>query len=413
MDARQGATKIVKTLVDAGYTAYFAGGWVRDYIMKHPSDDIDIATDAPPEIILQLFPHTILVGLAFGIVIVVMDGHQYEVATFRKDVSYADGRRPEKIELSTAQEDAFRRDFTINGMFYDPISDRILDFVSGREDIERGIIRTIGSPHERFAEDRLRMVRAIRFASRFGFAIDIETQRAIQAHADTLFPAVAMERIFQEFNKMSKFSRFDQAIVEMQRLGLLPVIFPALQNIAVETIQERISHFEKFPKGSPAVLYLMELFPDTPLDELLELCQYLKTSGQEGKLVEFAYRGKQLLSKEEEEPHTIESVEWTRFYADRFFHTCFDAITARYPEKERSELILRHQQRRERLLPHIQRMMEKKPLVTASILQDYGILPGITMGNLLKEAEKLSIQYDIHDPAEVVSMLKNTPLWPR
>ncbi len=121
MEAQKYATEVVKKLKKAGYIAYFAGGWVSDYLLKHPSSDIDIATDAPTQIILDLFPQTILVGLSFGVVIVIIDGHQFEVASFRKDISYSDGRKPEQIEFSTPQEDANRRDFTINGMFYDPI----------------------------------------------------------------------------------------------------------------------------------------------------------------------------------------------------------------------------------------------------------------------------------------------------
>jgi len=127
------ARAIVTKLVRTGYIAYFAGGWVRDYVMGHPSEDIDIATNASPAEIMDLFPHTILVGLAFGVVIVVIEGHQFEVATFRKDVGYLDGRHPSGIEMSTPQEDALRRDFTINGMFYDPLEEVIHDFVQGGE----------------------------------------------------------------------------------------------------------------------------------------------------------------------------------------------------------------------------------------------------------------------------------------
>ena len=179
-DAFKHAKSIVAKLSRAGYTAYFAGGWVRDYVMGHPSEDIDIATNAAPAEIMDLFPHTILVGLAFGVVIVVIEGHQFEVATFRKDLQYIDGRHPQGIEMSTPREDALRRDFTINGMFYDPLEEVIHDFVHGQEDIRLGIIRTIGNPHERFFEDRLRMLRAFRFSSRFSFSIDPETQEAIQ-----------------------------------------------------------------------------------------------------------------------------------------------------------------------------------------------------------------------------------------
>lgn len=139
---------IVDTLSKAGFIAYYAGGWVRDLLLQHPSDDIDIATNAPPETIQALFPHTVPLGIAFGIVLVIIDHHGYEVATFRKDIDYKDGRRPNRIEFATAMEDAKRRDFTINGMFYDPLEEKILDYVGGQEDLQKKIIRAIGNPHK-------------------------------------------------------------------------------------------------------------------------------------------------------------------------------------------------------------------------------------------------------------------------
>src|SRR6185437_5720237 len=169
MEMYEVATHIVKRLVEAGHLAYFAGGWVRDFLLNHPSDDIDIATSASVEEIQALFPKTIPVGIAFGIVIVVEKGHQFEVATFRKDRGYVDGRRPTGIDPASPEEDAQRRDFTLNGMFYDPLQKKVLDFVSGQEDLKKGIIRAIGNPHERFLEDRLRMMRAVRYGTRFGF----------------------------------------------------------------------------------------------------------------------------------------------------------------------------------------------------------------------------------------------------
>jgi poly(A) polymerase len=413
MGVRACATEIVSTLVRAGYIAYFAGGWVRDFIMKHPSDDIDIATSAPPEKIIELFPHTIKVGLAFGIVVVVLKGHQFEVATFRKDIGSVRGRYPEKIELSNPQEDALRRDFTINGMFYDPLKDSIYDYVHGREDIQSKVIRTIGDPHDRFIEDRLRMIRAIRFAARFGFTIDPATWQAIKENAHTLFPSVAMERVWQEFNKMAKSPRFDWAIMEMHRTGILGVIFPALKDLPIRAIEDRVAFFNQFPKGAPVILYLIELFPETALEELLELCQYLRTSVHEGKLVEFAHKGKVLLEQEETKPHGIAGIEWAYFYAHRMFPTAFDVIAARYPEEKRGVIIERHQKRRERLLPHVQRLVEKKPLVTAAILQDYGIPPGKMMGELLRAAEHAAITHDIHEAELVIELLKELPLWPK
>ncbi len=411
MTSQEDAFFIVETLSKAGYIAYFAGGWVRDFLLKHPSDDIDIATNAPPEVVMSLFKNTVPVGIAFGIVIVVIKGHPYEVASFRRDIEYIGGRRPEKIELSTPQEDAYRRDFTINGMFYDPLQDVIIDYVHGKEDLARGVIRTIGSPHERFAEDRLRMVRAIRFASRFGFEMDPETQHAIQVHANTLFPAVAMERVWQEFHKMAKFPGFDFALVEMHRLGLLSVIFPALENLELEMIQQRVANFKAFPKETPTILYLMELFPNLSLKELLQLCEYLKTSGHEGSILEFAHKGRTLLEKEEIAPEQIETPEWVKFYADRFFQAYFNTIATGYSKEQKEEILQRHQKRHEALKPHIKRVVEKKPLVSAAVLQAHGILPGKKMGALMKEAEQIAIKYDLHDPEEVIALLKQNPLW--
>lgn len=413
MDVRKKATDIVRTLVNAGYIAYFAGGWVRDYIMKHPSEDIDIATNAPPEVVLSLFPHTVLVGIEFGTVIVVIEQHAFEVTSFRRDIGYENGRKPEKIELATPEEDALRRDFTINGMFYDPLNDIIYDYVHGREDIELGLVRTIGDPHERFAEDRLRMIRAIRFASRFNFKIDEQTQQAILQHAETLLPAVAMERVWQEFNKMAKFPRFDRAVIDMHRLGLLSVIFPVLETTKLHDIQSHVSTFEQFSEESPVILYLMELFPETPLKELIEMCRYLRTSTQDLKIVEFVHKGKQLLQKEEKNPDTVSAQEWGYFYADKFFLTCFDAMLTRYSPEQRKFLYEFNMKRRKALDPHIQRIIERTPLVTAAMLQKLGIIPGKLMGSLLKEAENIAFSRDLHEAEDVIAILKESSYWPK
>ena len=172
---------------------------------------------------------------------------------------YVDGRHPQGIEMSTPLEDALRRDFTINGMFYDPLEEVIHDYVIGQEDIRLGLIRTIGNPHERFFEDRLRMLRAFRFSARFGFAIDFETQEAIRENADQLFPAVAMESVWQEFNKMVAYPRFDQALIEMHRLTLLDVIFPEITDMHIKELRQKIQHFHLFPSPCPTILYLMEI----------------------------------------------------------------------------------------------------------------------------------------------------------
>ncbi len=163
---------------------------MRDLLLHKSSHEIDIATSAPPHIIQHLFPRTVAVGIQFGVIVVVLEGINFEVTTFRKDHPYQDGRHPEGVDYSTPEKDAERRDFTINGMFYDPLTEIIYDFVGGKEDLKRKVIRAIGNPHARFAEDRLRMIRAVRFAARLGFEIESETAKAIEEHAHHLFPAV-------------------------------------------------------------------------------------------------------------------------------------------------------------------------------------------------------------------------------
>lgn len=411
MDARHYATEIVKKLVAHGHTAYFAGGWVRDYLMGHPSSDIDIATDAPPEKILDLFPHTILVGLAFGVVIVVIQGHQFEVSTFRKDIEYLNGRTPEKIELSTPEEDAKRRDFTINGMFYDPLADEIHDFVHGLEDIKRGIIRTIGIPQERFMEDRLRMIRAIRFSSRFGFPIEQKTQEGIIENADTLFPAVAMERVWQEFCKMALGPNFDHALIELHRLGLLPVIFPSLKHVHLRDIKEHVKAIPRFPKKTPPVASLLELFPFASLEEIQETLITLRCSNQELKLSEFMLNAKAFLNRVEK--IKVSDVELAHYYAHPDSELGLNVFAAHLQSPEDLVFLKKHKLIKERLKAHVERISLKKPLITGAMLKEMGVVPGVQMGKLLKEAEGLAITHDLHHEQSILKLLVQSQHWPK
>lgn len=405
MDALIHATQIVKKLQKAGHMAYFAGGWVRDYIMGHPSEDIDIATSAVPKEIMNIFSSTILVGLAFGVVIVVVEGHQFEVATFRKDLHYVDGRRPESIVLpGTPQDDAYRRDFTINGMFYDPLTHQIHDYIHGQEDIKRGVIRTIGDPHERFFEDRLRLLRAFRFAARFGFTIDVETQQAIVENADRLFPAVAMERIWQEFNKMSLYPRFDQALVDMHRLSVLEVIFPELKLLHLNDLRHLVSSYAHFPPNCPPIFYLMELFPSTQLEQKIEIAKRIKASNRDLKLLEFF----DLLAetvKRDQEKGLIDKYPWVSLFANKQCQLCLEVIAARYSSSRRQAFLDQYAALFQQLKEHVRRVEEGKPLVSAALLLEKGVLPGKQMGILLKEAEKIAVSDDYQDPEPVLNKL--------
>ena len=377
--------------------------------MGHPSDDIDIATDAPPQAVLDLFPQTILVGLAFGVVIVVLGGHQFEVSSFRRDLEYLNGRKPESIELSNPQEDALRRDFTINGMFYDPLEDKIYDYVQGIDDLRKGIIRSIGDPFERFFEDRLRMIRAIRFSSRFGFPIDLNTQEAIIENAETLFPAVAIERVWNELVKMSKYPRFEHAIIEMHRLGLLSVIFPTLKNAHLNDIRHYMRRFfPYFPKEAPPIVYMMDLFPHFTSSQLWDLCLYLRTSIKDAKLVKFIYEGNALLSHDQ----ILKDVDWVNFYAHPDSKLCLELSASHLSEDEKLAFILKHQANQNRLAEHIQRAIQKKPVIQADLLKSHGIQEGKLMGVLLKTAEEIAIQHNLHHPEDVLPLLQKSVHWP-
>jgi len=224
--ARSAALKVVNTLRASGFTAYFAGGCVRDMLMERTPVDYDVATNATPEQISRLFPKTVQVGAAFGVVRVIIRNQQVEVATFRRDFDSKDGRHPVSVEFCDAAEDAKRRDFTINGMFLDPASDRIIDYVKGQEDIEHRLIRAIGDPAKRFQEDYLRMLRAARFASVLNFKIEENTATAIRKLAP-MIAKISNERIQQELSRLlTESPRAGDGLALLHNLKLLHVILP-------------------------------------------------------------------------------------------------------------------------------------------------------------------------------------------
>ena len=219
------ATRIVRRLRDAGHEAFFAGGCVRDRLLGREAHDIDVATSARPEEVQKLFPRTVAVGAQFGVIVVLEDGAEFQVATFRADGAYIDGRRPESVTFTTAEGDAHRRDFTVNGLFYDPIDNKILDYVGGEADLKAGIIRCIGSPADRFQEDKLRLLRGVRFAAVLGFRFDPATWAALREMAPSI-RAVSAERIRDELAKIfahpSRVHGFDL----LDESGLLEVLLP-------------------------------------------------------------------------------------------------------------------------------------------------------------------------------------------
>jgi len=226
-DEEKYAIEIVKKLQNSGFEAYFAGGAVRDELLGLSAHDIDIATSAKPEEIKKLFPDSYDRGKIFGVVAVKLDKSEFEVATFRNDIGIADHRRPKKIEFTNPKEDAQRRDFTINGLFYDPVKGEIIDFVEGIKDLKRKTIRFIGNPEERIEEDYLRLLRAVRFAARLGFAIESLSKEAIKKNAQKI-SEISVERIRDEVSLILQGKNRDWAIIELDTLGMLNELLPEM-----------------------------------------------------------------------------------------------------------------------------------------------------------------------------------------
>lgn len=388
------ALEIVRTLNQAGFIAYYAGGWVRDFLLNHPSDDIDIATNAPPETIQALFTRTVPIGIAFGIILVIIEDKQFEVATFRQDLDYQDGRRPSRVEFTTAEEDAKRRDFTINGMFYDPLTEQILDFVQGREDLKAKIIRAIGNPHQRIREDRLRMIRAIRLACRFGFEIEPATETAIRAHAKELFPAVAIERIWQEFEKGHAFHKLFEMLLSLHEFGLLEAIFPEIDPHAV---REQLLPTQLYPEEAPVIASLLPLFPHASLDQQMAICQKLKLSKKELQFVTFLHNARKT------PPQDL--FGWAHFYADLWGKVALQIIAAHKSPQDRTQFLITHEKQMHHLRRFVDRIQSKNPVVKSTDLLKAGVAPGKEMGRLLLEAEKISINEQIEDPDPILKRL--------
>ncbi len=292
--AFQFAKRVVERLQSSGYVAYFAGGCVRDAWMGNPASDYDVATDAKVEQVIELFGprNTLAIGAAFGVACVhgKLEGQrqQVEVATFRSDGLYSDGRRPDWVTFSSPEEDAKRRDFTINGMFYDPVAGQLKDFVGGKEDLRLGKLRAIGVAEERFSEDKLRMLRAVRFAARFGFEIESETAEAIRRHASEI-TQVSGERIGVEMEKLLETSRPRWGMQVLWELGLLRYLWSPLASRWDETPSRRTYDwlvFDSIPPGSSVATFLAAGVDGEP--ELTDLQQAWKLSNERTLTASFA-----------------------------------------------------------------------------------------------------------------------------
>jgi poly(A) polymerase len=266
-DIRQQAVEIVRKLKREGFEAYFVGGCVRDFIRNVPPDDFDIVTSAHPEQVMAIFPRTVAVGAKFGVVAVIIGSHPYEVATFRSDDVYIDGRRPSGVHFSTSLEDVLRRDFTVNGLLMNPETKEVIDHVGGLDDIEKKIIRTIGDPDKRFNEDYLRILRSVRFAANLNYEIAPATKDAIEKSAAKI-KQISAERLQAELNKILTRTGARRGFELMAEMQLLPEILPEVDCLR-GVLQPPLFH----PEGDvwQHTLMMLDLLPGS--GKLANNCQ--------------------------------------------------------------------------------------------------------------------------------------------
>ncbi len=402
--AREHALESVRKLQAAGYQALWAGGCVRDLLLGRPPKDYDIATSATPEQIRAVFGRrrTLAIGQAFGVICLILPrgAGQIDIATFRRDAAYSDGRHPDQVTFSTAEEDARRRDFTINGLFYDPLKDEILDYVGGREDLRAGRIRAIGDPQARFAEDKLRLLRAVRFAAIFEFHLEEATRQSICQQACEL-SVVSAERIREELRQMLVHPQRRRAVELLDICHLLPVVLPEAPSPAgPERWNPMQRMLEQLGAASfPVVLAVLVRRPEpsASLRKLPVIAQRLRLTRQEQRLLTFLWKNETAVRHARRWP-------WPRLQriliepASREL-LGYARVVAQVLDGHTEEIDFCEQQR---LLPEDQ--LNPPALLTGADLRRAGVPPGPVYARVLEAVRDAQLEGRIHNADQAIQL---------
>lgn len=437
MSLRDTATEIVRRLQSAGHSAHWVGGCVRDYLLGREPQDYDVATSAVPEQIESLFSRTIPVGRKFGVIIVLENDHQFQVATFRAEADYQDGRHPEHVTFADAKADASRRDFTVNGLFYDPVAKQLHDWVGGEVDLRAKLLRTIGSPEERFAEDHLRLLRAVRFAAQLDFRIEEKTFAALKANAPKI-RSVSAERIREELMKLFRPPHAARGLDLLRDSGLLQKILP---EIAAMITCEQSPDFH--PEGTVYnhVRMMLEQLPadaspTLPWAALLHDVAKPVTASLDAQTGSIHFYGHEKIGAEMAEA-LLQRLKFPRKQIEEIctavlYHMQFKDVTQMRKSTLR-RMILRETFPLEielhkldclgshRMLDHYEFMLQqareleqqpqiRPPLVTGDDLMALGVQPGPRMGELLAEVREKQLQDELKTKDEALEWLKNSKL---
>ncbi len=387
MTNRRAAITIVERLREAGFTALLAGGCVRDMLLKRRPKDYDVATDARPEQVMSLFPRTLKVGAKFGVVIVLARCAQVEVATFRSEAGYEDGRHPDEVAFTDAASDAARRDFTINGMFFDPIEEKVIDYVEGQADLERRIVRTIGDPDERFGEDYLRMLRAIRFSTQLEFAIEPETFAAIGRNAPQIVK-ISGERIATELEATLVHPNRHQGASMLLESGLAGELFAGLPDAQR---RQGPAVLERLRKRVDFGLALAAFFSACPAETGLEACQVLKLSRRQSRHLRFLLTHRGRLLDDEMALAALKRLLAQPYYRDLYE---LERATQKAAGNESALAALARLRRRVDSLRGVN--VSPPPLLSGHDLIRLGARPGPQVGQLAEELYVAQLEEHLH-----------------
>lgn len=387
--ASQAALFVTDLLTRRGHQALLAGGCVRDMLMGLDSSDYDVATSARPDQVAEIFHRVLMVGAQFGVAIVLYKGQQVEVATFRSETAYSDGRHPDQVSYSDPRQDALRRDFTINGMFYDPVESRVIDYVGGTDDLRAGIVRTIGNPDRRFEEDYLRMLRGPRFAVRFDFTLESRTAEAIARHAANI-TSISGERILDELTKMLSRDSAARAVEQLHRLGLLEHICPGLYD-PPERFERGLRRMGLLPVRDDATLNLAALLAELPAKAINQRCRHWGAGNDLRKKLTFLAGRLNDWARAAD----LDLAAFKRLAAGEHFQDLLHLWRAQEQlETGRDE---RTRAVADRLAALDPASIDPPPLIDGSDLKDMGLAQGPKIGRILKEIRDLQLAEQITD----------------
>jgi len=393
MTNKQVAIQIIKRLRRNGFQALLAGGCVRDMLLGQRAKDYDVATDAQPKDVIGLFRRTLKVGAKFGVIIVLVEDRQVEVATFRTETDYADGRHPGAVKFANAAEDASRRDFTINGMFYDPLQKEVIDYVDGQADLRAKIVRTIGRPAERFSEDYLRMLRAVRFSTQLGFAIEPLTWSAICSNATKIIKvsgeriSIELEGILINPNRVTGASMlFDS--------GLAEAVFPGLSSKQRKTAIEVLGQLRK---KVDFALALACFLAGCQTEFAIDKCRVLKLSRSQTKHIKFLLVNRGKLLNERMSLAGLKKILAEPYFQDLYEFQRAIEKAKQSPDRE-GVVALSKLRKRIKALGDVE--LRPKPLFNGHDLIRLGAVPGPSFGQLKEELYIAQLEGKLQTPQQ-------------